>query len=130
MKKWKAVLKRIILEPLRFLTISVIVLLYQHLFIRPIVGAPNRCGGVLCPDGSHSLYGSMCADGSSPYFSTVLWDGYCLSKMQGYITITLFLLLLVPLITATLKHTISKLWLIYALFPTVILILLTFQMMR
>ena len=130
MKKWKAVLKRIILEPLRFLTISVIVLLYQHIFIRPIVGAPNRCGGVLCPDGSRSLYGSMCADGSSPLFSTVLCDGYCISKTQGYITIVLLLLFLVPLIIATLKHTISKLWLIYAIVPMAFLICWIFSLMR
>ena len=138
--KWKSTLKRIILEPLRFFLINIIVFLSYKLFMLPIVGGTFRCGGTfkantkcgdgICSDGSCPLTNGLCSDGSKPFFNVGFWDGFCISKIQGCILIVLLFLLLLPFVLATMKHTISKLWTIYALFPVAILTYLIIAMMR
>ena len=138
--KWKSTLKRIILEPLRFLLINIIVFLSYKLFMLPIVGGTFRCGGTfkantkcgdrICSDGSCPLTNGLCSDGSKPFFNVGFWDGFCISKIQGCILIVLLFLFLLPFVIATMKHTISKLWTIYALFPVAILTCLIVAMMR
>lgn len=139
--KWKSTLKRIILEPLRFLLINIIVFLSYKLFMLPIVGGTFKCGGTfkantkcgdeICSDGSCPLTNGLCSDGSKPFFNVGgFWDGFCISKIQGCILIVLLFLLLLPFVIATMKHTISKLWTIYALFPVAILTYLIIAIMR
>ena len=134
------VIKRLFLEFLRFLCVNAIILLSYHLFMLPLVGGTFKCGGIykanskcgdaICLDGSCPLMNGICADGTKPVFNVGFWDGYCISKIQGCALIGLLLLFLIPLIIATIKHTISKLWIIYAFFPTVLLVFWTFNITR